>query len=136
MRFADGPTAETTIEIEAPPDAVWALVTDLGVPAEFSDEFQGAEWLDGAGGASAGARFVGHNRHSGTGMEWSTESVVTECEPARVFAWAVGGTENPAATWRFELEPLDGGRLSRLRQWARLGPGPSGLTPAIEARPD
>ena len=135
MRYADGPTAEASIEIEAPPDAVWALVTDLGVPAKFSDEFLGGEWLSG-GGAAAGARFVGHNRHSGTGMEWSTESVVTECEPGRLFEWAVMGADNPAATWRFELEALEDGRRTRLRQWARMGPGPSGLTPAIEARPD
>lgn len=135
MRYADGPTAEASIEIEAPPDAVWALVTDLDVPAQFSDEYQGGEWLDIAG-AAPGARFVGHNHHSGTGRDWSTESVVTECEPGRVFAWDVGGTEPPAATWRFELEPVDGSRRTLLRQWARMGPGPSGLTPAIEARPD
>jgi uncharacterized protein YndB with AHSA1/START domain len=135
VRYADGPTAEASVEIDAPPDAVWALVTDLAVPAKFSDEYLGGEWLDG-GSATAGARFVGRNRHSGTGREWSTESVVTECEPGVAFAWGVGETENPSASWRFELEALDGGRRTRLRQWARMGPGPSGLTPAIEARPD
>ena len=51
-----------------------------------------------------------------------------------MFGWAVGGTENPAARWRFELEPA--GDSVRLTQHATMGPGPSGLTPAIEAMPD
>ncbi len=38
------------------------------------------------------------------------------------------------ATWRFEIEPTGTGCV--LRQSAQMGPGPSGLTPAIEARPD
>ena len=57
-----------------------------------------------------------------------------ELEHERCFGWYVGPEEMPAATWRFELEPADGG--TRLRQWARMGPGPSGLTGAIEAQPD
>jgi hypothetical protein len=46
----------------------------------------------------------------------------------------VGDVANATATWRFELEPV--GERTRLRMSARMGPGPSGLTPAIEARPD
>ena len=135
MRYADGPTAEVTIEIDAAPEAVWALVTDLSVHARFSDEFQGGEWLTD-GGAGPGARFVGHNRHPKTGFEWSTESEITACAPGEAIEWAVGGPDNPAATWRYELVALDGGSRTRLRQWARMGPGPSGLTPAIEAQPE
>ena len=40
----------------------------------------------------------------------------------------------PSARWGFELAAEDDG--TRLRQWAKLGPGPSGLTPAIKAMPD
>ena len=36
--------------------------------------------------------------------------------------------------WRFTVEKVPGG--SRLRYHVRLGPGRSGLTPAIEAMPD
>ena len=42
--------------------------------------------------------------------------------------------ERPSASWRFELNPE--GEHTRLRQWAQIGPGPSGLTPAIESRPE
>src|SRR5208283_5311913 len=41
---------------------------------------------------------------------------------------------HPAARWGFEIDATEGG--THLRQWATLGPGPSGLTPAIEAMPD
>jgi hypothetical protein len=34
----------------------------------------------------------------------------------------------------FEVEPAGDGVL--IRQWGRMGPGPSGLTPAILAQPD
>ena len=34
----------------------------------------------------------------------------------------------------FEVQPAGDGVL--IRQWARMGPGPSGLTPAILAQPD
>jgi hypothetical protein len=122
--------AEATIA--APAGAVWALVIDLTTPARFSNEFRGAEWLDPTGPA-LGARFVGHNEHAAIGS-WDTESVIDVFEPLRAFGWAVGGTEAPAARWRFLLEDVDGG--VRLVQEATMGPGPSGLTPAIAAYPD
>ncbi|WP_234706261.1 hypothetical protein [Mycolicibacterium setense] len=34
----------------------------------------------------------------------------------------------------FEVEPSSQGAI--VRQWARMGPGPSGLTPAILAMPE
>jgi hypothetical protein len=135
MRYAEGPTAEVSVEIDAPPEVVWALATDVGLPARFSQEFQGGEWEGGATGPAVGARFTGRNRHPAIG-EWETHPLVIECEPGRVFAYVVGDPAQPSATWKFELEALEDGGRTRLTQWARMGPGPSGLTPAIEARPD
>ena len=134
LRLSDGPGAVAEVEIDAPRERVWALVTDLDLPARFSSEFQGAHWEEGFDGPAVGARFVGTNRHPAAG-EWSTVSHVVACEPLSVFAWNVSDPDNPGARWRFELEPLVGGR-TRLRQSVVLGPGPSGLTPVIEARPD
>ncbi|MGH3450261.1 MAG: SRPBCC family protein, partial [Haloechinothrix sp.] len=61
-------------------------------------------------------------------------SYVVEYAPEHVFAWAVEGPDNPAATWRFRPEPEDGGTL--LPQSARLGPARSGLPRAIGEAPD
>lgn len=133
LRYADGPTASVTAVVAAPPADVWALVTDINLSARFSSELQGAEWLDGATELALGARFAGHNRHPAAG-EWESTSTVVELEPERSFAWAVSDPNNPAALWRFTLEPADGG--TRVTQSVRIGPGRSGLSPAIEAMPD
>ena len=51
-----------------------------------------------------------------------------------MFAWAVGGGADPAAIWRFTLEPDGAG--TRLREWMQLGPARSGLNRAIDQMPD
>jgi uncharacterized membrane protein len=126
MKYADGPTVTVDLVVDAPPARVWELVRDITVPARFSTELQSAEWIDDT-------RFRGTNRHEAAG-EWQTECTVVEREEGRVFAWAVGDPANPSATWRFSLAPEGDG--TRLSQWMRMGPAPSGLTPAIEAMPD
>lgn len=134
MRYADGPVAEVEVHVAAPPGQVWALVTDIELPARFSDEFQGAEWTQAAPGPAVGACFVGRNRHPAIGA-WETTSVVVACNEAHTFGWDVqAGGGGVAASWRFDLEPV--GEGTRLRLRARMGPAPSGLTAAIEARPD
>ena len=130
-RYADGPSVEVEILIDAPAAQVWALVTDLNLPARFSPEFIGAEWIDE--GPALGARFVGRNAHPSLG-EWETTSWVTRFEPARTFGWAVSDPDHPSASWWFELE--DTGAGVRLRQGGRMGPAPSGLSIAIAAMPD
>jgi hypothetical protein len=133
VKYADGPSIAVNRRVEAPPEMVWPLVSDINLPARFSSEFAGAEWIGGAQGAALGACFEGHNRHDAIGT-WTTTSTVVECEPGRTFAWAVGDVDNPSAMWRFDLEPDGDGTLVTFA--ARIGPGPSGLTPAIEAMPD
>ena len=75
----------------------------------------------------------GQNQRDDLG-EWQVVCHVVAYEEDRVFAWNAGDVENPAAQWRFELEPLAG--ATRLRFTMILGPGPSGLTIAIESMPD
>jgi hypothetical protein len=132
VRYAEGPTTEAEVHVDAPPAAVWALVSDINLPARFSSEFQRGEWQEGCS-PGLGARFVGHNHHQAVG-DWQTTSTVVEFEPGQRFGWAVGDPGYPSAQWRFELEAEEGG--TRLRQWMRLGPAPGGLTPAIERWPD
>lgn len=132
-RFADRPSVEVSVHIEAPPERVWDVVADpLGMPA-LSSELQAVEWLDGATDASVGARFSGRNHHPALG-EWTTTSHVVECDPPHRFAWAVEDPDRPGAIWRFTLTEEDGG--TRLSHWMQIGPGPSGVTVAIEAMPD
>ncbi len=132
MRMSDRPTVEEEIVINASPAVVWALVTDLNAVGQWSPEYSGGEWIDGASGPAVGARFKGHNKREE--REWESESVVTECDSERAFAWAVGRDPgNSGASWRFDLTPEGSG--TRVRQQVIIGPGPSGLTAVIEQLP-
>jgi len=133
LRYADCPTTEAELRIDAPPAAVWRLVCDIQTPAEFSSEFQGGQWLDGAASPALGARFRGRNFHEARGA-WETVSTICELEPERVFGWAVGDPDVPAARWRFSLEPDGSGTL--IRQWMQMGPGESGISELIAQMPD
>jgi uncharacterized protein YndB with AHSA1/START domain len=131
MKYADGPTVEVDTLVHAPIERVWELITDIELPARFSSEFLGAEWLDD--GPAPSARFVGRNHHAAMG-EWTTTSFVTRYELHRAFGWDVTDPESPSASWWFQLEEEPGG--VRLRQGTRMGPAPSGLSIAITAMPD
>lgn len=130
MRYADSPRIEVSTLVAAPLERVWSLVSDIGLPARFSEEFLGAEWLDEV--PRPGARFRGRNRHPALG-DWQTVCFVSRYEPMREFAWDVGDQQDPSANWRFLLERQDEAVL--LTFGARMGPAPSGLSIAIAAMP-
>ena len=133
LRYRDCPTTQADLMIAASRAVVWALVCDIQLPAQFSSEFDGGQWLDGASCPAPGARFTGRNHHP-AGGSWQTTSTVCEYQPGQVLGWAVGDPGWPSARWRFTLAAETGG--TRLTQWMQIGPAPSGLSPAIEARPD
>ena len=132
-RYADKPTVQVSTHIDLPPDEVWPVIADPLLMPQLSTELQSVEWLDGADRAAVGARFRGLNRHEALG-EWATTSTVIECDPPRLFGWAIEDVQQPSAVWRFMLEPADGG--TRVTQWVQLGPGRSGLSLAIDAMPE
>jgi hypothetical protein len=133
MRYGDCPTVEVTKLVPCDPETAWRLVTDIRLPLRCSSELQDVEWLDGATGVAVGARFRGHNSHVAMG-DWATQCEIVEVDDGRRWVWNVQGPDGVAATWGFEVEPSSRGAL--VRQWARMGPGPSGLTYAITANPD
>ena len=135
MKYADCPTVEVSIDIAAPPSAVWALVSDIGLPSRFSPEVSGAEWVEGFDGPALGARFVGHSAHEAIGA-WTTTCVVTGYEIGRVFEWSVIGTEDSVSSiWRYTIDDFGDGTV-RLRSWFQMGPGRGGLNAAIDRMPD
>jgi uncharacterized protein YndB with AHSA1/START domain len=132
-RYSDCPTVEVSTWIDADPDRVWGLVSDIQLMPTFSDELQSVEWVDGASGPRLGAKFVGHNKHDAFG-QWSTTShIVSFDQPTRIRLGG-GDPDNPASIWRFRLTPRDGG--TTLAFWMQMGPAPSGLSAAIESMPD
>jgi Polyketide cyclase / dehydrase and lipid transport len=135
LRFSDCPATQAEVLIAAPAAVVWALVCDIQLPARFSSEFDGGEWLDGVTTPSPGARFTGRNHHPAIG-NWETTSTICEYQPEQVLGWAVGDPDQPAARWRFTLAADPDGTGTVLTQWMQIGPGASGISAAIEAMPD
>ena len=119
-------------EATALPERVWEFASDINIPARFSDEFQGADWVD-SDGPKEGASFIGWNERTDVNRVWQTTSHVVACDPPRVFAWNVNGPDRTTAQWRFELEPIPGG--TRLSQRLVIGPNLSATGRAMEANP-
>jgi hypothetical protein len=100
-------TISRSLDVDAPAEQVWALVSDLPGMGELSPENAGGRWVGGATGPAAGARFRGANRNGW--RRWSTDARVTECDPPRRFAFAVRAVGLPVATWSYDVAPRPGG---------------------------
>ncbi|MBO0729444.1 MAG: SRPBCC family protein [Acidimicrobiaceae bacterium] len=92
-----------SITIDAPPEFVYDLVTDIGRTGEWSPICRTCWWRDEQG-ARVGAWFTGRNEADG--RVWETESQVAVADRGREFAWLVGGKY---ARWGYRLEPAGGG---------------------------
>ncbi|HWE71245.1 MAG TPA: SRPBCC family protein [Acidimicrobiales bacterium] len=99
-----------TVHVEAPPEQVWALVSDITNTGKFSPETFEAEWLDGATGPAVGARFRGHVRRNQRGPVYWTNCTVTVSQPGREFVFGVEGPGRKTVnTWGYRFEPSGSG---------------------------
>ncbi|MET0729373.1 MAG: SRPBCC family protein [Acidimicrobiales bacterium] len=99
-----------TVHMQATPVEVWDLISDVTRIGELSPETFEAEWLEGATGPQAGARFRGHVKRNGRGPTYWTVCRVTESEPGRVFAFDVLGLgDRKVNSWRYDLEAAERG---------------------------
>ena len=58
MNLLPAPRGEVSLHMAAPPEQVWALVSDVTRIGEFSPETFEAQWTHGATGPVVGARFL------------------------------------------------------------------------------
>lgn len=96
------PIAET-VHVDATPEDVWRVVSDVTRMGEWSPECRKVVLL-GGGQVEVGSRMVGINRRGV--VVWPTLSTVVRLEPGRALAWR---TRESGATWTYELEPQDAG---------------------------
>lgn len=101
MKPATAGTA--TIHIDAPPEHVYMLVSDVTRMGEWSPETYKCRWLDAEGGPRVGARFKAHNRHGRA--RWSNTCEVVAAEPGREFAFRRTAFASGTVVWRYRLEP-------------------------------
>lgn len=93
---------EATVEIAAPPEKVWALVSDIERMASWSPQVVRST-VDGKS-VGVGTTFVNDNQQGE--VMWPTNAKVVRFDPPREFAFKV--KEN-RLIWSFELAPLPGG---------------------------
>ena len=79
-------SAQAEVNIDADPDTVYALITDLPTLATLAEETTAMDWRKGDA-VRPGAVFKGHNRNGI--FRWSTTCTVTDAEPGRLFAFDV-----------------------------------------------
>jgi uncharacterized protein YndB with AHSA1/START domain len=107
--YADRMQDSVTVHVNAPPQEVWRLVSDVTNTGRFSPETFEAEWLDGSTGPEVGARFRGHVKRNGRGPTYWTKCTVTVSEPGREFAFVVGTPKNHPITWGYRFEAAGDG---------------------------
>lgn len=104
---------EASIDIDASPDAVYDLVSDLPRMGEWSPEATGGRWLAGSG--RVGDRFEGTNRAGD--REWTRECEVVRAERGRDFTFVVGGVEANRTWWSYEMRSSGPGTTLTEKWW-------------------
>jgi uncharacterized protein YndB with AHSA1/START domain len=99
------------IRIDAPPQRVWELITDIERIVEFSPECVAVEWLGRVTDPGVGARFAGTSRIGS--FEWTRNCTITRFEKPTLFAYEVAdeADEAPQSRWRFEVTADGGGTI-------------------------
>lgn len=109
MPLTDVAPIEAAIDIDAPPAAVWAVVSDLRNMPRWSPQ-TAKSILRGENGP--GARFLNINRKGM--LVWPTRSKVVRFEPEREIAWRI---KDNFTIWSLTLEPTEAGtRLTQRRE--------------------
>jgi uncharacterized protein YndB with AHSA1/START domain len=101
-------------DIAAPPEVVYAAISDVTRMGEWSEECYACEWHEGFDGAAVGATFDGHNRHGE--HEWTSQGKVTQAEPGRAFAFECSMFDFHYSTWGYRIEPTATG--CRVTEWS------------------
>jgi uncharacterized protein YndB with AHSA1/START domain len=107
-------TLEISRDIAAPPETVYAAISDVTRMGEWSEECVACEWHDGSDGPVVGATFDGHNRQGEN--EWTTQGKVIEAEPGRAFAFECSMFEYHYSTWGYRIEATPSG--CRVTEWS------------------
>lgn len=102
-------TCRVEVELTAPTDAVWRVVSDVTRIGEWSHECGNAHWIDGASSAVLGARFRGGNK--ALWWRWSRTSEIIDIQPGRALMWRTTPTWrfHDSTVWAIALEPLAAG---------------------------
>ena len=109
-------TYEQSIIIEATPEALYDLVSDITRTGEWSPICTACWWDDASEAGQVGAWFTGRNELPE--RSWETRSQVVAAHRGREFAWIVGGS---FVRWGFTFDPH--GAATKLAETCEFLPG-------------
>jgi uncharacterized protein YndB with AHSA1/START domain len=101
------PIAEATVHVDAPPERVYGLISDVTRMGEWSPECYRCEWVGGATGPEPGARFKGSNKQGW--MKWSTTAEVDVADPGREFTFSTRSGDKVSTRWSYRMAAAGGG---------------------------
>ncbi len=117
-------TVSATIQIDAPPAAVWAVLTDLGRYPEWNPLFPEA-----SGTVASGNRITLRSVHPASGRRMTVKPKITVADPGAELRWASSLPGIMSGEHRFVLTPADGGtRLAQSETFRGLLAAFSGKT--------
>ncbi|VBA37431.1 hypothetical protein LAUMK191_01911 [Mycobacterium attenuatum] len=109
-------SVSATVQINASPERVYGMITDLPTLASLAEEAVSMQLRKGDA-VRKGAVFVGHNENGG--RRWHTTCTVTDAEPGRTFAFDVRSAVIPVARWQYDIVASDGGCRVTESTWDR-----------------
>lgn len=101
------PHVSVSRDINAPPAAVFAAISDITRIGELSPECYAADWKDGATTAAVGATFTGHNRNGE--LEWSIDCEVVELVENERFFFDCSARDTVFSKWGYIIEATESG---------------------------
>jgi hypothetical protein len=120
---------EVRLKINADPELLYEMVSDVRRTPEWSPEVVSCRWLDEtAGYAVPGARFSARNRRRW--FAWSNRPVVETTDRGREFAFTRTEPGGGTIRWFFRFAPDAGGTMTTLG-YRVLKPVPVGLQVAL-----
>jgi uncharacterized protein YndB with AHSA1/START domain len=106
-------SASATLTIDATPELLYDLISDVTRMGEWSPECTSCEWIDTPG--EPGSRFQGHNRRGPA--RWTTTAKVLRAERGVEFTFATLHGDEIPTRWTYKLD----------------GQGPTVITESFEA---
>lgn len=78
-------TMSATIDIDAPPAEVWAILTDLGAYGEWNPQF-----VEAGGNVAMGHRITLRSKHPADGRMMTVKPKITAAQPGSELRWVAG----------------------------------------------
>ena len=117
------PGGTFSIHVDATPEQVYDLVSDITRMGEWSPETYKTAWRGGATGPVPGARFRGWNKHGP--VRWFTDPVIDRAERGEELSFTTTMFGRGRFThWAYRMHAAPGGGTELEESWEQQGAVP------------